>query len=480
MILHMKQQLTYLVCALFLLAACAKDNGNYNYTNVPEPTVTNMDSAYAVVIGDSLVIKPTIKINSAGGNNYSLHWRISVPEKLTSIDFDGNELHYLFALSASTYNARLTISDNNNGQKYFRNFTIKGTTQFTKGTVILSTLADHSALSFVTLKDSLEPDVYGKLNTDPLPPGGAQLCGPLNHNLTDAYVDKIWVRYTGAGSGVINVNSTSMTKQGGLLDNFFGDPGAVSAEGLYETTLGTANAIFSGQFYWGYTYTYGKAPEYGKWGTSLIPILGGSYSLSNQFVQTDNYQLGFDKLSRAFMWIGPGNTFFGTLNIVTDSANMPFKPTDLKKDMVYMHRFGDDKMFAVVDSAGKKKFELRFAVSFQGILKFTPQAMAKFKGDSLVTATTLWDSSPLSIAYFSSGSDIYAYNLDNKFITKLTTSFSGQTISMIKVMDDGATLAVGVPGKVVYLNISTGHNGDIKKTTAGVPGSPTDILVLDN
>lgn len=478
----MKKQLFYLVSIVLLLTACAKDKGNYDYVDVPSPTVAHMDSLYTVVIGDSLIISPSITINSKGGNNYSLHWSVAVPELLSSIDFDGKELHMLFALGATSYNARLTITDENNGQKYFRNFVIKGVTEFTKGTVILSTLADHSALSFVTTGDSLMSDIYGKLNTTPLPPGGVQLCGPLNHNLTDAYVDKIWVRYTGNGSGVVNVNTTNMLKQGDLLSNFFGDPGAVNAEGLYETSGGTANGIFSGQFYWGYTYTYGKAPEYGKWGTSLIPINSSKYYLSNQFVQTDAYQLGFDTLTHSFMWIGPGNTFFGNINLmVTPPADTSiFNPTKLKKDIVYMHRFSDDKMFAVADSAGKKKFELRFAVQFQGILMFSPQSMTRFKGDSLVTANTLWDSSPLSITYFTSGSDIYAYNLDNKFLTKLATSFSGQTISMLKVMDEGATLAVGVPGKVVYLNTSTGHNGDIKKTTDGIPGAPTDILVLDN
>ena len=46
---------------LTLLAACYRDKGNYDYNVPEEPIVTNLDTVYSVFVGDSLIIKPTVK-----------------------------------------------------------------------------------------------------------------------------------------------------------------------------------------------------------------------------------------------------------------------------------------------------------------------------------------------------------------------------------------------------------------------------------
>ena len=58
----------YLILAtLFLLVlgainGCYKDKGNYTYTAVQAPVITNMDSVYNVFVGDSLVITPKVNL----------------------------------------------------------------------------------------------------------------------------------------------------------------------------------------------------------------------------------------------------------------------------------------------------------------------------------------------------------------------------------------------------------------------------------
>ncbi|PUZ26788.1 PKD-like family protein [Chitinophaga costaii] len=469
-----KKPLYILVSGLLLLAACAKDKSNYNYKDIPSPTVTGLDTTYTVVLGDSLIINPSITVNT-GPNNYSLHWRIDVPEQLKSLNFDGNALRMLFGLGASTYNARLTITDNNNGQEYFQTFSIKGVTQFSKGTLILSTVTDHSVLSFLTPKDSLESDIYTKFNPTPLPAGGAQLAGPLNHNYLNATVDKFYIRYTGDGSGALQISSSTMGLIRTFAQNFFGPPPALNVQGLYETNSGTVTGIFSGKVYWAYLYTAPQFPAYGTWGTPV----GAGYNISAHFIQTDSYQLGFDVDKKRFVRFAGGITYLDTTYTIP-IGDTSFNPKNLKMDMVYLTRFSDDKCYAIVDSAGKKK-ELRFGIGFNDANpNLAPESSTRFKGDSLVTTTTLWTSSPLNIVYFSSNGAVYSFNLDNKFLTKLATDFDGQPISLLKIMDSGATLVVGTPGKLSYLNLSTGHNGDVSKTITNIVGSPTDILVLNN
>jgi hypothetical protein len=47
------------------LSACHKDLGDYEINMPATPEVANLDSVYTAVVGDSLIIKPTIK-NTTG------------------------------------------------------------------------------------------------------------------------------------------------------------------------------------------------------------------------------------------------------------------------------------------------------------------------------------------------------------------------------------------------------------------------------
>src|ERR1700712_5465210 len=121
---------------LLIFTACNKDKGNYNYNMPEEPVVTNLDSVYHVFVGDSLIIQPTITMKTKA--KLLLTWDVTVPDPhFTDLLDTGVRFHKVFGLGPSSYAAKLTIANLDNGMKYFHDFIVSGQTAFVQGTVVL-------------------------------------------------------------------------------------------------------------------------------------------------------------------------------------------------------------------------------------------------------------------------------------------------------------------------------------------------------
>src|SRR3569833_1898403 len=146
----MKRHHIYMLTAWTLFAvSCYKDKGNYSYNVPPVPVIKGLDTVYSAIVGDSLVINPTVTI--AGPNpKLGFVWKITVPEQLKPLDFEGPALRTIFGLNPSRYYARLTVIDSTNGMKYFYDFAIDGKTVFATGTTVLSNEAGKSQISFIS------------------------------------------------------------------------------------------------------------------------------------------------------------------------------------------------------------------------------------------------------------------------------------------------------------------------------------------
>src|SRR5688572_30508930 len=125
----MKKLLLFIFPLLILLIACYKDKGNYTYSLPEAPMVSDLDTVYSAIVGDSLIISPTIT-KSNGTGDLSFDWSILIPEELRSLDISGPQLKMIFSLGAKRYNTKLTVTDNSNGMKYFYFLAIDGQTVF--------------------------------------------------------------------------------------------------------------------------------------------------------------------------------------------------------------------------------------------------------------------------------------------------------------------------------------------------------------
>ncbi|HVV05968.1 MAG TPA: PKD-like family lipoprotein, partial [Puia sp.] len=172
----MKKYIIYILAAWSCGAtACYKDKGNYVYHVPPAPVITNLDTVYQATVGDSLVIQPSVAIDEPAPR-LGLHWKITVPEQLTALEFQGPALRTVFGLNPTRYYARLTITDSTNGMKYFYDFAIDGKTVFASGTTVLSEEAGVTELSFIKPDGTILPRIYGAINDgETLPAGPMQV-----------------------------------------------------------------------------------------------------------------------------------------------------------------------------------------------------------------------------------------------------------------------------------------------------------------
>lgn len=138
----------YYLCCLFvmLLAACAGDKGNYDYTKVDEITISGIKSSYTVDMGGVIRIPITVEHSIDGGeHNLSYLWEIDKKEVGTSKDLD-------YRLPATVGFGEkpclLTVTDEDTGMKFFKQFEIVVVSPFNWGYYMLC--EDENGNSSVT------------------------------------------------------------------------------------------------------------------------------------------------------------------------------------------------------------------------------------------------------------------------------------------------------------------------------------------
>ena len=471
----MKQSISYIfiVLAASCALSCYKDLGNYAYKVPPAPVVTGLDSLYAATLGDTLVVAPTVTIAEAHPR-LGFQWRIDVPAGDSSVNFSGPKLQYVFALPPGTYDALLTIVDSTDSMHYFYPFAVNGVTAYQKGTVILSLENGISQLSFVDTLGNMQPRIYSQLNGVDLPAGPMQVLPMADQNIVPTETSSYWIICGGGSNPGVQVDANTLLTIKTLKDNFFSAPATLVPGTLYASSSGTMQGVISGKLYWGTNQTWNQAPVYGMFGQAPP----GSYALYHQVAcnGTFPYFLGYDSVQKQFVVFTNfgGPAYVGTSYQVTDST--AFSPITAGLDMLDFEQINDQNCYAF-GMANDTLYELKFGAAFMGFVQLSPQYKRPFVRPDLITPTTKWASTPAEVFYFSSGSTIYSYNPLNQQVSPLATSFNGQSITMVKVTDGGNTLIAGVNGTVYFLDISTGHNGQLIKQINNVPGSPVDVAV---
>jgi hypothetical protein len=469
----MTKYLLYILgaCGL-LIAACSRDKGNYDYVELPDPAIRDLDTAYSVITGDSLIITPHISLAS-GKDDYQCYWKIDWGEKATSLEYEGRELRIVFGLPSGRYPGQLAVMDNVTGMKYFYRFVITCQTEFTKGALVLSSSGGTAALTFIKPDGTVQPDVYQAINQESLQGAAMQLV-PVQNMFYLNRLTSYWVTYTNGG---VMIDADNLQRIRTLRENFYEQPSAVQPEYFMNMPNGVTHALMNGKLYFGATETAPFWPYYGFYG---VPI-PGNYKLfplmvHNAFENPNNtYFVGFEPAAKRLVRFYK-LAYYGTGYAVTNGV---FDPKDLKMDLLHLDRFSDNDLYAFGDSAGKK-IELKFRVEFNdSTQRFTPDYTREFPGASLLTAGTVWRSSPIGVFFFTSNERIYRYNPLNQELRELEANLGGKKVTMLKVQRSGNLLVAGVEGSIFYLDISTGKLGQVLAQYDGIPGIPKDVIVRD-
>lgn len=474
----------YLILAtLFLLVlgainGCYKDKGNYTYSPVQAPVITNMDSVYNVFVGDSLVITPKVNLPGTQDQDLTYMWTIKVPPDLTGdtdVVYHTKDLKIVFGLGAKTYTAKYTISNEANGMKYFYYLVINGKTAFSAGSTVLTDDNGTTKLSFIKPNDSVQRDIFQAVNPGEKLPGNATQILAIPQAYQPPIVSYWVFGKSGENTGV-QIDANTFKKMRNFSDNFFSAPDTtLNPELIFVNPLGVISGNVNGRLYNGTTSTYFLAPTYGMFGGGAV----GDYLLSPEVVFNytgtfgpGNY-IGFDLKKSAFVRFNlyGDAMYFGTgYNVIGND----FDPTNVGMDLVHLQQINGGLCYAYFKAANDSLYELRFNAEFNGPFQITTYGKRAFAKPELITADTRWLATQNGVIYFTYQDKIYRYNPLNLDFKILTTGFGGKQVTMIKLKDQN-TLVAGVDGSIYYLDISTGNIGTKIKEIHGLPGKVIDI-----
>lgn len=463
-----------IITTVLLLTNCYKDKGNYTIDIPLEPEVTELDTLYEAFVGDSLVIAP--KIKGIQADQLQCNWRIYVPEEVdtTQNRYEGDALRIVFGLQAKTYTARLIITNQANGMKYFHNFKIKGITEFSKGTLVLSDDQGVTKLSFVKEDGTVQPNIYEAINHEPLPDQPQSI-----HFLVNTFTGNTPLGYwiIGKHAGVrLDVNNLAkeQIKAGTLADNFFAAPATIQVGSIVKHPQGVMMGVINDRFYGGTTTTWDQANTYGMFGT----YAEGNYALAPQFIlSTVNgaYSIiAFEKNKKQFLRINIYGSpmYFGTdYSVINPEV---FNPTAVGLDLVKIVQINNSDTYAYMRDATGQIYELKFNVNYNGPFTFTAGHKRLFTQQEWIHEDASIVATRNGNMYISHQNKVYRYNPINQQSQLLETAFGG-TVTLLKIDDDDETLIVGADNSLYYLAVQTGENGRTIKKISDIPGDPVDI-----
>lgn len=453
--------------AMLLLSSCIEDDGNYDYIAPEEPIVV-LNNIYNAHVGDKLVIEP--KITFSNPELLLLEWTIIDGDEMTEYVYESNILDIYFGLKAKMYSARLTITDQSNGMKYFYPFSIQGHTDFTEGIFILTSVGEYAQLVFVKTDGTVQDNLYEIINEEKLPSGPSQIVPIQHQNMMGKPYLGYWLIGGDTDNPGVEVDPDNLGRIRYFRENFFTEPEGPLAVGPFmPRDDATMCGIVNGKFYVGAFSTYYLAPVYGFFGTPII----GNYELAPVLAlgADGTFVWSYDPVRKSLIcFIPPAGMYFDAMAMPGPPA--AFDPTNMGLDVINLSASNSAFFFFGRDAANAVH-ELKFSTGGQMVIT---QYTREFAHSGILQSDSKWALlAGQEIFYISSGNKVYRYNPINESLETVAASFSG-TISMLKVLDSN-TLLVGEEGKLHFLNIAVGSNGEISGTISGFEGQPADVYV---
>ncbi|PUZ24887.1 hypothetical protein DCC81_11210 [Chitinophaga parva] len=458
-----------------LLHACKKDLGNYNYHPPSEPMLDGVDgNIVPATVGDTLIYMPYVFLQGADpAKDLQFDWSILVPEEARAVHYTGYPLKIVYNLKPMLRDAELVITDKRNGIKYFHDFQVQGTTQFSQGATVLSVDNGVTKLSFIRPDSTVMANLYEALHQEDLPANPQQLFAkPAAYQ--EGSVEDYWVICKDPAKTSVIIDGSTMLRKRYFNEQFFTAPSPLVTE-AFDGTSGIPTGIINGKLYLSVTTTAPYAPDFGKF-SNMASGVGGDYTLSKFYNRLPSCFFGFDTKSNGFVTFDGQGNYMGNDYMVAADV---FDPKALGDgELIYLHAVPGTS-YAFFKSTDGNLYEYTFYIDMDNYDQRTIKPVRKrvFKGASLVQADTKWQRSGTDVYYFTSGDKVYRYNPLNEDLRPLKTDFQGKKVTMIKLVNNDNQLRVGVDGSVTKLDVSVGKDGAFISRVDGIPGSPVDIII---
>ena len=155
-------KLKYIISALFAIGifACYDDEGNYDYQEINEISVDSLKEEYAAyMLADTLRISPIVRFtqDSTTEERFEYSWYLSskkiTEEKIIKIS-DKKNLEYHVTAPEGSYYLSLGVKDLKTGVEWLTHSTLRITTLFSNGWLMLGEKEGIAALDMVSISNT--------------------------------------------------------------------------------------------------------------------------------------------------------------------------------------------------------------------------------------------------------------------------------------------------------------------------------------
>lgn len=158
---------------LVLLASCASDDGNYEYTTLNELTITGIEESYEIEQFTQLEITPTITGTlSYNEADYEYLWYLFIVNDRSGADADTlsreKNLNVMISKSPSDdYSIVFQVKEKSSGRITMSQIDLQVVNTYSKGLAILSDIGGMADISFINSLDNVTQNAYEAVNGMP-------------------------------------------------------------------------------------------------------------------------------------------------------------------------------------------------------------------------------------------------------------------------------------------------------------------------
>jgi hypothetical protein len=457
----------FVILSMFIgIASCAGDDGNYDYVQTNEVSISGMESSYNVEQFANLIITPNlISSGNFDVNDYEYLWYIYMIKGTDDPDTLSHErnLNAVINGSPGEYNLVYQVKDKQTGLFYMQCSNVHVVNSFSKGLAVLSNVDGYANVAFINVIDKVIENIFESVNGYKAGRNAKGIFYSGNEG-----VQKMIVISTDEGSIACDPIDFRMMMDYSDMFFFPSKPGVMECLCKNKWGMDEVAIVDGGVFVRSIMFSDSRFPKFET-------KIGGAYKIAPFSFYEDNDKYFYDELSRSFLYYN-----YSKLSPVIASDSPLFNPADMKMDMLWGRNFvlsNESSVRAVMqDNSGNRfliggvkdlSYDYVTYESFYRILPTHKQALTQ-EGASQATCFAIGINEPnfLYYAYGSkivcvsanTGNIISSYTMPQK-VDYMEFNYNDQTEILYVAVSDGSDKANS--GSVYFLEAAA--DGTLKE-----------------
>ena len=408
----MKRNIFIFALVIITFSSCLKDEGNYDYTQLKNVTISGLDNSYRFILQVPQTLKPLIKTDIAE-DNMTYCWRIGADTLTKTRDFNYTFTH----VPATSDPLTLDIYDKTTNVRYTKAMTLSVVSPFYTGWLILANNNGQGELNFQSYEtdSTLYQNIYEEVNKEKLT-GTPVMVKQINYQdgLSGAYADRVAVVCKDGKSP--DLDGTSLLKYKYIEDDFKTEnkPSLIDVTAEYYSNDRALNVVTTDGKLYGKAVGSMSPPEDGYFQYPFQSD-GLDYRVAPYLVRPvyNSYYYALDELNHRFVYYTSNSLSSKVSHLQWDITNSIKTASHDTIPGVAAWMGGimyDDDVYAVTNNDGEYRL-YRFSVIWDGTA--TLLACVKLP-EGVVSKDSHFALHPISPYLFvSNGNKLQAINLEN-------------------------------------------------------------------